>query len=90
MAGCAVVDKPENYSTQGALGLRAKLANGVEAITKFTHAFVELSNIRVADLVLRVKEALSNFRPMKPKNSNPAEVTMKCEAIGNSPLGQEV
>lgn len=95
MAGCAVADKPENYNTHGALGLRVKLANGVEAITTVTHGFVQLPYwspmiLRVADWILRAKKALSNFRPMKPTNAEPAEVTMKGEAIGNSPLGHEV
>lgn len=95
MAGCAVTDNPENYSPHGALGLRVKLANGVEAITTVTHGFVQLPYgspkiLRVADWILRVKEALSNFRPMKPTNAKPAEVTMKGEATGNPPLGQEV
>lgn len=77
MAGCAVADKPEK-SAYGALGLRVKLANGVEAITTVTHGFVKLPNwsptiLYVADWILRAKEALSKFRPMEPTIAKPAE-----------------
>ncbi len=95
MAGCAVADTPENNATQGALGLMVKLPNGVEAITTVTHGFGILLEcipiiLRVADWILRAKETLSNFRPLKPPTAMPAEVTMKGKAIGNSSLGQEV
>lgn len=95
MAGGAVTDKSEDYISHGALGLRVKLANGVEAITTVTHGFVQLPYwspkiLRVADWILRAKKALLNFRTMKPTNVQPAEVTMNGKAIGNSPLGKMV
>lgn len=63
MAGCAVADKPDNYSPHGALGLRVKLANGVEAIKTATYGFVQFTYwspkiLRVADWILWAKEAI--------------------------------
>lgn len=95
LIGSAVAEKPEKWIAQAAIGLRLKLANGTEAITTVTHGFVELAGwnpmfLRVADWILKAKEALSNFRPWKRTVTQQAEITMKGIATGNSPLGREI
>lgn len=93
--GSSVAEKPEKWIANAAIGLRLKLANGTEVITTVTHGFVELPGwnpmiLRVADWVLKAKEALSKFQPWKHTVAHPAEITIKGKPIRNSPLNREV
>lgn len=77
-----MAEKPEKWIPQAAIGLRLKLANETQAITTVAHGFVELPGwnpmiLRLADWILRAKEALSKFQPWKRTIAQPAEVTMK-------------
>lgn len=94
-AGYAVSGARESFDSLGALGLRLKMRNGLEAITTVTHGFVNRPErapilLRVADWLLRAKEAITRYRTIKPSETFPAQVTMREQVTGNSPLGKEV
>lgn len=88
-AGFAVSGTRDSFDSVGALGVRLKMRNGLEAITTVTHGFVNRPGrarilYRAADWFLRTKEAITRYRTIKPSKTFPAQVT------GNSPLGKEV
>lgn len=94
-AGYAVSEAKESFESLSALGLRLKMRDGREVITAVTHGFVHRPErapilLRVAEWILRAKEAITRFRTIKPSANIPAQVTMRAEVAGNSPLGKEV
>lgn len=94
-SGYAVADKPEAEFTgpMWCLGLRVKLADGVEAITTVTHGFVHLPGhgvvVRVANWFSKAKEALLRFRTPEKTEGILAHVKIN-RAVGNSALGKDV
>ncbi|OJJ46548.1 hypothetical protein ASPZODRAFT_142358 [Penicilliopsis zonata CBS 506.65] len=92
----AIASTPNSLDTHASLGLKVRFANGQEAITVPTHAFVKLGHLnsrpllRMADWYARAKLALSRLAPLKRRSSEPDIGTLRYEEAGNSPLGKSV
>lgn len=91
-SGYALSNKPEDFSTNGCLGLRLRLRSGQEVITTTTHAFVRLCvnptpfKIKLAEYYIAIRNKLTFFLGDKEKGSEPAIAETR-KRKGNSPLG---
>lgn len=94
-SGHALSDKPDDFGTNGCLGLRLRLQNGQEVITTTTHAFVRLCvnpksvKIKLAEYYISIRNKLASFSGAKRKGSEPAVAETR-KRKGNSPLGTVV
>lgn len=94
-SGYALSNKPENFSTNGCLGLRLRLRSGQEVITTTTHVFVRLCvnptpfKIKLAEYYIVIRNKLAFFRGDKEKGSELAIAETR-KRKGNSPLGTVV
>lgn len=70
------------------------MRDGLEAIMTVTHGFVNQSErlpiLRVADWLLRAKEAITKFLTIKLNETFPAQVTMREQVTKSSLLGKEL
>lgn len=94
-SGTPISSKPDNMGNTAALGLKLRFADGLEAITVPTHAFVKCKGthrpalLRVFDWYARVKSALEKFLSPARDPYEQAVGQMR-ESSTNSPLGKTV
>ena len=92
----AVSSAPDNGRPTSALGLKIRLPDGTEAITTETHGFVKLVRekrhpfIGAAGGYMKVKSALSKFRPTQNSSAESDHLSATGKQLENSPIGKAV